>query len=99
MTFKKNRRSKLNQDSMLCQFLYFICDVIFDKLSELQQIPCIIPHKAEIQDSSYWAGFSINHNGNWYKWRVLVSKMICKRLETGAPLCRHFPKFFKSVSR
>ena len=42
--FKKSRRSKLNVDPKLCQFLYFICDVIFDKISELRQISCIILH-------------------------------------------------------
>ena len=26
------------------QILYFICDVIFDELSEMRQISCIIPH-------------------------------------------------------
>ena len=33
-------------------FLYFICDVIFDKLSELPQVCCLIPHYIEIQDST-----------------------------------------------
>ena len=37
MTLKKKRRSKSNLDPKLCQFLYFIRDVIFDNLSELQQ--------------------------------------------------------------
>ena len=44
MIFLKNRRSKSNLESKICQILYFICEVIFDKLSELQQISCIIPH-------------------------------------------------------
>ena len=43
-TFQKHaRRSKSNLDQKLCQFWYFICDVIFDKLSKLWQIYCIIP--------------------------------------------------------
>ena len=43
ITFKKNR-SKSNQDPKLCQFLCFICDVIFDKLSDFPHISCIILH-------------------------------------------------------
>ena len=40
--FKKNCKSKSNLDPKLCQFLHFIFDAIFDKLSELWQISCII---------------------------------------------------------
>ena len=50
---------------MLCLFLYFVCDVIFDKLSEPQQISCIIPHQVEAPDSLYRIKFGISHYENW----------------------------------
>ena len=59
--FKKNRRLKSHLDPKLCQFLYFICDVILEKLLELRLISCIVHHLVEIQDSLYQAKFSINH--------------------------------------
>ena len=59
--FKKTRRLKSHLDPKLCQFLYFICDVILEKLLELRQISCIVHHLVEIQDSLYQAKFSINH--------------------------------------
>ena len=40
----ENSQTSHDPDPRLCQFLYFICDVIFDKLSELRQISCIILH-------------------------------------------------------
>ena len=58
--------------------MYFICDVIFEKLLKLQQISCVIHHLVEIQDSLYRAKFSINHYENWCKWRVFVSKHALK---------------------
>ena len=44
MTLKQPRRSESSLDPKLCQFLYFICDVTFDKPLELPQISCIILH-------------------------------------------------------
>ena len=61
--FKKHR-SKSNLDTKICQFLYFICDVLLSKLSEVWQISFIIPHEVEIQDSLYQAKFSTNHYEN-----------------------------------
>ena len=61
MTFKKSRRSKSNLHPKLCQFLYLICDVISDRLSELRQISCIIPHQVEVQDSLHGAKFLFVH--------------------------------------
>ena len=49
MTLNKNRKSKSRLDQKLYQFLFFHCDVIFDKLSKLEQISCVIPHYMEIR--------------------------------------------------
>ena len=62
MTFKKTCRSKSNLDTILCQFLYFICIVTFDKLSKLQQISCKflikwqykIPKSSQEFKQSFW---------------------------------------------
>ena len=35
MTFKKVRNSKAHIDQNFCQFMFFQCDVFFDKLSKL----------------------------------------------------------------
>ena len=51
MTFKKERKSKSRLEEKLYQFLFFQCDIIFDKLSKLCQISCAIPYYIEIKDS------------------------------------------------
>ena len=50
MTSKKSLLSKSLIDQKLCQF-FFHCDVIFDKLSKLRQISCVIPYYIEIKES------------------------------------------------
>ena len=42
LTFKKTRQSKSPLNQKLCQFVFFDCDVIFDKLSKLGQMSCVI---------------------------------------------------------
>ena len=41
ITLKNPGRLKSNEDPTLCQFFYFICGVILDKLSELWKIICV----------------------------------------------------------
>ena len=60
MTLKKPRKSKSRLNQKLCQFLFFDCDVLFDKLSKLGQISCVISYYIEIKDSLHlgkWASF------------------------------------------
>ena len=54
--FKKRRKSKSRLDQKLCQFLFFQCEIIFGKLSELGQISCAIPYCTEIKDFYIWEG-------------------------------------------
>ena len=69
MTFKKNHKSKSRLDQKLCQFLFFQCDVIIDKLSKLGQIPYYI----EIKGSVHLGKFSVNLLENWYKMRKIIA--------------------------
>ena len=60
MTFKRNPQVKIKFKSKVCQ-VFFDCDVIFDKLSKLGQISCVISYYIEIKDSLHlgkWASFS-----------------------------------------
>ena len=71
--------------------LYFICSVIFGKLSELPQISCIIPHLVGIQDFLYRTKFSISlvqidiSCPKTLKLQIF-SKMLGERSEKGIPL-------------
>ena len=56
---KKICISQSRQDQKLCQFLFFCCDVIFDKLPKLGQISCVILYYIEIKDSSYLGKFFV----------------------------------------
>ena len=56
----KNRSSTSRLDQNLCQFLFFHCDVIFDKLSKLEQISCVIPYYIDVKDSLYLDKFRVN---------------------------------------
>ena len=64
MTFKKSRKSKSHLDQKLRQFLFFPCDIIFDKLPKLGQISDVIPYHTETKDSLYLVKFFANllHN-------------------------------------
>ena len=62
MNLKKKTKSKSCLNQKLCQFVFFDCDVIFDKLSKLGQISCVISYYIEIKDSLHlgkWASFSL----------------------------------------
>ena len=65
MTFKKNWKSKSRLDQKLCQFLFFHCDAIFNKLSKLGQISCVIPYYTEIYPV-YLGKTFVNLLENWY---------------------------------
>lgn len=57
MAFKTHRKSKSGLDQKLCQFLFFHCHAIFDKLSKLGQIYCVIPYYIKIKESLYMGRF------------------------------------------
>ena len=71
MTFEKTSKSRLDQK--LCQFLFFQCDVIFDKLSILGHISCVIPYYKEIKYFLYLRNFFVNFFENWYKMRKIIA--------------------------
>ena len=68
---QKKRKSKSRLDQTLCQFLFFHVNVIFDKLSKLGQISCVIPYYIEIKDSLYLGKFFVNLLNNWFKMKRL----------------------------
>ena len=70
----KNRKSRSRLDQKLCQFLFFHCDVIFDKLSKLGQISCGVPYYIKIKDSLYLGKFFVNFFENWYKMRKIIAQ-------------------------
>ena len=59
LTLKKNRQSIWRLRQKLCQFLFFRCDVIIDKLSKLEKISCVIPYYIEMKDSFYLGKFYV----------------------------------------
>ena len=61
-------------DQELCQFLFFYSDVIFDKLSKLEQISCLIRYYIEIKDSLSLGKFFVNLLENWYKMRKIIAQ-------------------------
>ena len=89
MNLKKNRNSKSTLDPKLCQFLYFICDIIFEKFSELRQTFCIIPRYVEKQDSLMFISSQVF---NQSLWKLVQIKSTCfKRLKL-ENLCKIFVK-------
>ena len=73
MTFKKSGKSKRRLDQTLCQFLFFHCDIIFDKLSKLGQISYVIPYYIENKRLLYLGRFFVSLLENWYKLRKIVT--------------------------
>ena len=51
----------------------FQCDVIFDKLSKLGQISCVIPYYIEEKDSLNLDKFFANLLESWYKMRKIIT--------------------------
>ena len=95
MNLTKHRKSKSSLDQKLCHFWFFHCDIIFDKLSELGQISCVVPYYIEIKDSLYLGKFFVNFFENWYKMKKIIAyhnfffffvKYFEEGVETGAPL-------------
>ena len=102
----KNRKPKSRLDQKLCQFLFSSCDIYFDKLSRLGQISCAISYYIE-KDSLYLGKFFVSLLENWCKMKDYSIKIKFQsfyeifggRCKSGASLWRHFPKFFKAVSK
>ena len=73
MWIKKHQKSKSHLGQNLYQFLWFHFDVIFDKLSKLGKISCVIPYYVDIKDSLYLGKFLVNFLENWYKMRKIIA--------------------------
>ena len=73
MTFKKTHKSKSRLGQKLCQFFFFHCDFIFDKLSKLGQVSCVIYYYIDIKDFLYMGKFFVNLFENWHNMREIVA--------------------------
>ena len=67
------KQTKSHLDQKLCQFLFFHCDITFDKLSKLGKVSFIILYYIEIRDSLYLHKFLISLLENWHKMRKIIA--------------------------
>ena len=72
LTLKKTQ-VKITSRSKFMPVFVFQCDVIFDKLSKLGQISCVIPYYIEKKDSLNLDKFFANLLENWYKMRKIIT--------------------------
>ena len=63
-------------DQELCQFLFFLIDVIFDKLSKLGEISRVISYYIETKGSWYLGQFFVNFFENCHKMRKNTNILI-----------------------
>ena len=54
-------------------FVFFHYDVNFDKLSQLEQISCVIPYYIEIINSLNMDRFFVNLLENWHKMGKIIA--------------------------
>ena len=66
-------KSNLRLDQKLYQFLLFHCDAIFDKLSKLGQMSCVILLYTEIKNFFHLRKFFVIPFENWYKIRKIIA--------------------------